>query len=317
MQEYWIIYNGKAGRATEFAEVLRTFGSESTRRIEMTRDLDLAATLQAAWQHGVRTVIAAGGDGTVNAIVNALMHLPSEQRPCLAVLPMGTANDFAGMLALPDTPPEFFELLETSQCIPIDVVRIRADGLEYYYANVAAGGNSVRVSEEMTDELKEQWGAFCYLRGSLQVLGDLQTYRVTVDLGGERLEDIGSWAVIVANGRTNAGRILVAPEASPIDGLLDVILIRDGTVADIVELASSALLGSYLECEQVIYRQVPYLKLHSEPGMRFTLDGEIVDEEPVEFEVMPRAISMVVGSQFLIEHGVLQASGDRSRPSSS
>ena len=309
MQKYLIIYNTKAGRAAEFAEVIRGFDTEAADCVEMTRELNLASTLQKARQQGVETVIAAGGDGTVNAIVNALMHLPAEQRPCLAILPMGTANDFASMLALPATASEFLELLETSQCIPVDVVRIRADGLEHYYANVAAGGNSVRVSEEMTDELKSQWGAFCYLRGSLQVLGDLDTYRVTVDLGGEQLQDIGTWAVIVANGRTNAGRILVAPEASPIDGLLDVILIRDGTVADIVELASNALLGSYLDCEQVIYRQVPFVKLHSEPGMRFTLDGEIVDEEPVEFEVMPRAISMMVGSSFLLEHEALQAQG--------
>ncbi len=305
MHKYLLIYNSRSGRAQQLSEFVRAFDPQELEQLEMTRELDLSEALSKAADSGVNTLVAAGGDGTVNALVNALMKLPAERRLKLAIFPMGTANDFAGTLCLPEQADEFVELLQTSQCIPVDVVQIRSAGFDRYYANVAAGGNSVRVSEEMTDELKANWGAFCYLRGSLQVLSDLDTYRITADCGGERLEDIGTWAVIVANGRTNAGRILVAPKASPVDGLLDVVVIRDGTVLDIVELVSNAVLGSYLDCEQVIYRQVPYLRLHSEPGMRFTIDGEIIDQEPVEFTVVPHAVEMYVGSNFLVEQEAL------------
>jgi diacylglycerol kinase (ATP) len=306
MHTQLIIHNARAGRVEEFAEVLSKFDSGTTQRLELTSELDLKLSIADARRQGTELVIAAGGDGTVNAVVNAMMHLPAGERPKLAILPMGTANDFAGLLDIPEAADEFVQMLNSSQCLPVDVVRIRSNGLEHYFANVAAGGNSVRVTEELTDEMKAQWGAFCYLRGSLQVLGDLHTYRLTIDLGQERLTDIGTWAVIVANGRTNAGRIVVAPDASPIDGLLDVILIRDGTVLDLVEIASNALWGSYLDCDQVVYRQVASVRLHSVPGMRFTMDGEIIDQEPVEFEVMPQAISMFVGSRFLMEHVSLQ-----------
>lgn len=217
-------------------------------------------------------------------------------------MPIGTANDFASTLTLPNDVATCVDLLTTSQHLPIDVVRIQAEGFERYYANIAAGGNSVRVAEEMTDELKSAWGAFCYLRGGLEVLNDLKSFRITADCGGEQLHDLDTWAVLVANGRTSAGRIAVAPEASLIDGLLDVVIIRDGSLGDVVEMVSSALLGSYLECEQVIYRQVPHLTLHSVPGMRFTVDGEVIDEEPVRFEAVPGAIEMYVGSEFLLEY---------------
>lgn len=300
MLKYLLIYNPRSGQAQLLSEFVQAFDPKELRQVEMTRELDLTHVLSQAAHSGIDTLVSAGGDGTVNALVNGLMKLPAEQRLKLAIFPMGTANDFAGTLGLPEQANEFVHLLKSSQTIPVDVVHIRATGFDRYYANVAAGGNSVRVSEEMTDELKANWGAFCYLRGSLQVLRDLDTYHITADCGGERLEDIGTWAVIVANGKTNAGGILVAPNASPTDGLLDVVIIRDGTVLDIVELVSSAVLGSYLDCEQVIYRQVPYLLLHSRPGMRFTMDGEIIAQEPVEFRVVPRAVEMYVGSNFLV-----------------
>jgi diacylglycerol kinase (ATP) len=294
-----LIWNGKAGKAQLIDQLRMKFDTATTRFVEMTRGLDLVAVIR---ESACEVVVAAGGDGTVNAVVNALMRIETSERPRLAVLPIGTANDFASTLALPDDIAECVDLLTTSQHLPVDVVRIEADGFERYYANIAAGGNSVRVAEEMTDELKSAWGAFCYLRGGLEVLSDLKSFRITADCGGELLHDLDTWAVLVANGRTSAGRIAVAPEASPIDGLLDVIIIRDGTALDIVEIVSNALLGSYLECEQVLFRQVPYLTLHSVPGMRFTLDGEVVDQEPVRFEIEAGAIEMYFGSEFLLAH---------------
>lgn len=310
-----LVWNGNSGKSAVNEEVLDAIrSSDSTSTVELKRGVDLQAELTRAVEQGCKTVIVAGGDGTVNAAVNALMKLETPRRPHMAILPSGTANDFAGTLGIPDALDEAVDLLDTTQVVPVDVVRIRAQGFERYYANIAAGGNSVRVSEEMTNEMKETWGAFCYLRGGLEVLGDLESFQVTAQVDDEKFEDIGTWAVLIANGRTNAGRIMVAPKASPVDGLLDVIVIRDGSVLDIVDIVSRALWGSYLESEQVIYRQAKRLQLHSVPGMRFTIDGEVVDQEPVEFEVVPGAISMYVGSQFLVEHSHLLLDQSSAQP---
>ncbi len=293
-----LIWNDGSGKAEANRQVFVQAQADNDTQIhEMTRDGDLKACITQAVEEGCEVIMAAGGDGTVNAVVNAMMFIEESRRPRLAILPLGTANDFAATLTLPDDISQTFELSYTDQTLPIDVVKIHAHNFQRYFANIAAGGNSVRVSEELTDDMKARWGAFCYLRGGVPLLADLQTFHITAQCDSEKFSAIDSWAVLVANGKTNAGRIVVAPNASPNDGLLEVIIIRDGTVLDIVDIISHALLGSYLECEQVIYRQVRRLQLHSEPSMRFTIDGEVIEEEPVEFEVVPGAVCMFVGDE--------------------
>lgn len=294
-----VVYNQASGRSEQNADRLSVFQTEGSRLVEFSRQTCLKEVIQNAVNDGFETVIAAGGDGTVNAVVNALMSVDAATRPAMAILPLGTANDFASTLGIALDIDIAISQLNPANCIPIDVVRISADGFERYYANVAAGGNSVRVTEEMTAEMKTRWGAFCYLRGAIPVLADLQSYHIELECDGEILEGQDSWAVLVANGRTNAGGIVVAPSASPHDGLMDVIVIRNGTVLDIMAIVGNAILGDYLASEQVIHRQVKQLKLRSEPGMRFSLDGEVIDEEPVEFNLVPGAIRMFVGDTFM------------------
>jgi diacylglycerol kinase (ATP) len=293
-----VVCNRHSGRFDEDAEYWDTFRKSGARIVEFDRETILIDVIVEALQSGLNTVVAAGGDGTVNAVVNALMSIEHGRRPRMAILPLGTANDFAGTLCLPDNINDAISLIEHSRCVAIDVVRIRSDEFERHYANVAAGGNSVRVTEEITSEMKARWGAFCYLRGALTVLADLEIYQVDAVLDEERIQQLGTWAILVANGKTNAGRILVAPEASPTDGLMDVILIRDGSVMDMIDIVGNAVLGSYLESGQVIHRQVKHFQLDSTPGMRFTVDGEVIDKEPVTFDVVPAAIEMYVGTDF-------------------
>lgn len=292
-----LVWNGGSGKSSAVDQLQELIATTETKCVEITEDLDLSELIASEVRAGCDTLIAAGGDGTVNAVVNALMSLNAADRPKLGILPLGTANDFAGTLAIPDDLASAWQLCEGDGHTPVDVVRMTSGEFERYYANVAAGGNSVRVSEELTDEIKANWGAFCYIRGAVGVLGDMQTFHITVDCDGEVIE-LDSWAVLVANGKTNAGRIMVAPLASPNDGLLDVILIRDGNILDMIEIVSKTLLSNFLECEQVIFRHVKRLKLHSTPAMRFTIDGEVIDEEPVCFEVVPQAIRMFVGPEF-------------------
>lgn len=293
-----VVCNRASGSFDDTAEHWDALRTLDARIVEIDRETDLVGLIEEALQTGFNTVVAAGGDGTVNAVVNAVMAMNAGQRPRMAILPLGTANDFAGTLCIPDNINEAVELLRHGRCLPIDVIRIRAEGFEMHYANVAAGGNSVRVTEEITSEMKSRWGAFCYLRGALTVLTDLESYRIDVALDDEYIEQMDTWAVLVANGKTNAGRIVVAPGASPVDGLMDVILIRDGSVLDMMDIVGNAMLGNYLESEQVIHRQVKHLQLDSRPDMRFTVDGEVIDQQPVVFDVVPAAIEMFIGDDF-------------------
>lgn len=294
MSSFIVIWNSGSGGVDKIVELRNLFADWDTNWIDLDQTDDLVGAVRTATNERESTVIAAGGDGTVNATVNALMAIEPESRPSMGIVPLGTANDFAGTLGIPDDIAEAVALFQHPP-IGIDVVKMSAVSFERFYANMAAGGNCVRVSEAMTDEIKSRWGAFSYMRGAVDVLPDMQVYRTQIDCDGERFIDLASWAILVANGKTNAGRIEVAPQASPKDGLFDVIVIRDGTVSDMVEIVANNLLGHFLESDQVIFRQARVLQLQSDPPMRFTIDGEVVDQEPVRFEVVPAAIAMHTG----------------------
>jgi diacylglycerol kinase (ATP) len=290
-----LFWNRGSGKSQSIEELRAALQALPTTWIELTEDVNLQSEIEIALENGCDTVIAAGGDGTVNAVINALMKVEADRRPALAIMPLGTANDFAGTLAIPDSVEQAAALLWTVRPRAVDVVRITGDGCDRFFANVAAGGNCVRVSEQLTDELKNRWGPLSYVRGSIGVLADMHTYRITASIDGEEFDGLDCWAVLVANGRTNAGRIEVAPEASPSDGMLDVVMIKDGGVMDMIEIVAGNLTGNFLECDQVIFRQAKQLRLQSDPPMRFTLDGEVIDGEPFEFNVVAGAIRMFVG----------------------
>lgn len=286
---YWNPRSGRAKQIDALREALnRDYQADW---IELDEELDLPKDLQRQAAKGIQSVVAAGGDGTINAVVNGLMNVEPDQRPALGIIPIGTANDFAVNLQIPNDPIEAAKRLSTP-ARPVDIVEICGKDLKLHYANVAAGGNCVRVSESMTEEIKQTWGAFSYLRGAIHVLADMATYKVTATCDDEVIEDLTTWAILVANGRTNAGHIEVAPRASVADGLIDVIMVRDGTVADMLEIAAANLLGDFLKHDQIIFRQVKQLTLHSDPPMRFTIDGEVIDKEPVQFRVLAGAIQM-------------------------
>lgn len=292
-----IVSNSGSGRSEQLNELKIILQGQPTHWIDLSETKNLCHSIQRMVDNGSDTIIAAGGDGTVNATVNALMSIEAQLRPSLGIIPLGTANDFAGTLNIPDDLDSAAAKLWEPP-IPVDVVRVEGKHLHRYFANMAAGGNCVRVSEALTDELKARWGAFSYMRGAVEVLPDMTSYHVDVICDDEHLHQLPLWAVLVANGKTNAGKIEVAPRASVYDGLMDVILIRDGSIGDMVEIIANNLMGSFLESEQVIFRQVRSLDIHSVPPMRFTIDGEVVDQKPIRFQVIPQAIRMHSGDIF-------------------
>ena len=281
---------GSVGNVDELAEKLRLINDAELR--VTTKQGDAENFSREAADHGFDLIVAAGGDGTLNAVINGLGERISDVS--VGLVPLGTGNDFARSLNLPKDIDTSIELIERRQTRQIDAVRVTSDCTRYF-VNVSGGGFSGIVDEKLTPEMKTTWGPLAYLRGAAEALPELCAYRTEMLLNDSEQIAMNLYNVIVANGRYVAGGIPIAPEAVIDDGLLDIILIPERPAAHIALLMGQILLGEHLTNEALVFRRAAKLAVNSHPGMWFNVDGELVGNEPAVFEVMPRALRFVVG----------------------
>lgn len=292
-----VIWNPNAGstsQAEEIRERIRT--SPGIEVYEPTSPTDAQAKVRIECERGTKFVIAAGGDGTVNSVINGLSNAPSNV--IMGVLPLGTANDWCASLAIPSDLNAAWEIIEKRLVTPLDIVELRTPTETTRFANIATGGNSHRVTEAITPELKQRWGAMCYIRGAVGILNDLESFETSISFDGGSLEEFSVWNLIVANGRTSAGRIEVAPRARLDDGLMDVVIIQSGTIVNLADLSIRYIFADYIESNQVVYRQARQITLNSKPYINFSIDGDLVERQPISFTCLPAALKVIVGTEF-------------------
>lgn len=300
-----VILNPNAGSADEAEALVEAIRADeaagvATFTVRETERAEHARTLAAeAVAGGFGLVVAAGGDGTVNEVINGLAV--DFRAAALAVVPLGTGNDLARTLALPEGPAEALRLATRGAQRRLDLVRVTSPSGTLYGINVCAGGFTGEVKEEMTDELKQRWGPFSYLIGAAKALPDLADYETRLAWDDGPAERIDALNVVVANGRTAAGGRAVAPRANPEDGLLDVIVVRNGSALNLATLAAAFLAGDYLESEHVLFRRARRVRVEARPEMWFNVDGELLTRAPATFEVVPQALAVVVGPQYAPE----------------
>jgi diacylglycerol kinase (ATP) len=236
-------------------------------------------------------VIVAGGDGTLNEVVNGLGERASRMR--IGILPRGTGNDFARTLGLPASIEENIDIIRSGKTKQIDLVRVKSKRSRYF-VNVSAGGFSGIVDEKITRQIKRTWGPLAYIRGAAAALPKLHAYKTDIVLNdGERLS-AELYNVVVANGRFVAGGLPIAPSADPSDGLLEVVLIPKLNAPEMALLAAEIVLGKHLSSNATICRRATKIVVRSRPGMCFNVDGELVGNAPATFQVLPSALTFIV-----------------------
>jgi diacylglycerol kinase (ATP) len=238
-------------------------------------------------------VVSAGGDGTLNEVVNGLAR--GGCNAALGVLPLGTGNDFARTLEVPPDLETAIEQTMAGKTRAIDLVRVTSDRIRYF-VNVSSGGFSGVVNEKITPEMKRTWGPLAYLRSAAAAFSELRGYTTKVGLDDAEAFELDLYNVVIANGRYVAGGIPVAPEADLADGLLDIVLISERGPAELAILAAQILLGKHLSADGIIFRRAKKVAISSRPGMWFNVDGELIGNEPATFELLPQALRCVVGA---------------------
>ena len=253
------------------------------------------------WRNGLLIVV--GGDGTISEVVNGLGRAGFPEAVTLAILPAGTGNDLAATLAIPDDPDEAEAVLRQNRVRNLDVVRVRSEGIgEQFFINVATGGMGAEVSGAADGEMKKRWGKLSYLRASLEVAREYEAKEVTLTLDGARRK-LRAVNLAIGNCRYTGSGWLAAPRANPEDGLLDLVVIEDVGVQEVLKLAPTVLADSdYLNKEGVFFARAKEIRVEASPGsLEFTVDGEVIGDEPVVFAVIPQALKVIVGPGYVPE----------------
>lgn len=244
-----------------------------------------------AAETGIELIVSAGGDGTLNEVVNGI----AESETAIALIPLGTGNDFARSIHIPDVDTAFAQI-ESANFRAIDLVRVTSDAVRHF-VNVSSGGFSGLVDENLTPEMKQTWGPLAYLRSAAAAFSDLRAYRTEIVLDETQKLEEELYNVIIANGSYVAGGIPIAPSADLSDGLLDIVLLRASSNAALAIVVPQILLGKHLDSDAVVFVRAKRVSLQSKPGMWFNVDGELVGNQPATFEVLPRALRCIVGPE--------------------
>lgn len=253
------------------------------------------------WREGL--LIVAGGDGTINDAVNGLGKAGFPEGVTLGILPSGTGNDLAATLCVPSDPTGAKDVIRQGRVRTLDVARVRSDGVgERFFVNVATGGLGAEISQSNVAEFKERWGKLSYFRASLEVAKDFDVKELDLYLDGS-LKKVRAVNVVIGNCRFAGGGWLAAPKANPEDGLLDVVVIEKLGLADLLQLAPASMArADYVGKEGVFSTRAQEIRIETRPpGLDFTVDGEVVGNEPARFSVVPGALKVIVGPDYVPE----------------
>jgi diacylglycerol kinase (ATP) len=289
-----IIFNPVAGSVGDIQLRLEQLRRLNAKEVRITQYAGEAQTLaRAAIRAGSDYIIAVGGDGTLNEVINGIATSRRASQVYVGVVPVGTANDFARSIGLIGDIDANIDTLRTRKTMTIDLVRM-ISGRTRYFVNVSAGGFSGVVDEKLTPEIKAAWGPLAYLRSAAAALPEVQAYRTTMIFDDTEELVIDLYNVVVANGQFVGSGLPIAPQAKLSDGLLDVVLVPKRPATEMALLAAEMLLGKHISGNAVPFRRAKKIAVRSRPGMSFNADGELVGNQPAVFQIIPHALDFVV-----------------------
>jgi lipid kinase YegS len=252
---------------------------------------DKPRVVKEALDAGATRIVAGGGDGTINAVANALVGKGKKApRADLGVLPLGTANDFANGLALPvNDLGRCLEIACTGKPKKIDVGQ--ANG--HNFINVTSGGFGAEITATTSVEMKKKLGGGAYTIMGIIKAFDLEPYECRLLIPGEEPVEGAMLFMAVGNSRLAGGGFEVAPRAVLDDGLLDLTAVLHGSGVDLARLAKEIETPDAPGNRILFYRQLSEFTIESDRDLHFNLDGEPRLTRSMRFSVLPQHLGVV------------------------
>lgn len=273
-------------RARSFESALRALGLEVA--YEEPDGLERLDQTVRTLGSEVDRIVIAGGDGSIAAALPALLAVAKP----LAIIPSGTANDLARNLSLPEALAEQLLLVAEGKAVAIDLGSVNGRP----YLNAASVGLGAAVAALHQGWSKKFLGVLNYPRVLYLAYRRVHPFQVDITCDGERHS--GRFVhVAIVNGRFHGGGLEPRPSGSIADGVLDLYALRDGTAFRLMQLLASLRLEGVTH-EGVFRLQGRTFKIETRRPHRVNVDGEIAAETPIEVELLPKALRVVVPQSF-------------------
>ncbi len=291
-----VIFNpaAKGHKAERFRRCLAAIATEC----ELQRTAapgDARRLAAAAIQEGHDTIIAAGGDGTLNEVLNGMGDVADGfARARLGVLPFGTINVFAREIGLPPNPDAVWPILQRGNERRIDLPRIEAgdpgNRSRTYFAQLAGAGLDARAIQLVDWPLKKMIGPLAYVVAGLKAMTEKQA-RLTISDG---TRTITGQLVLVGNGSRYGGPFRIFPEAEVTDGWLHVCVFPRVDWLTLIRCGLALLSTGKLPRRSVVRLRAKSFTLIGQPATFFEADGELGGPLPARFNVQPAGLRLLV-----------------------
>ncbi|MGF0046494.1 diacylglycerol kinase family lipid kinase [Streptococcus hyointestinalis] len=303
-----LIYNPTSGQELmkrhvgEVLDILEGFGYESS-AFQTTPEKNSARNeAERAAKAGFDLVIAAGGDGTINEVVNGIA--PLKHRPKMAIIPTGTTNDFARALKIPrGNPVAAAKVIGKNQMVKMDIARARNDT---YFINIAAAGSLTELTYSVPSQLKTTFGYLAYLAKGAELLPQVSKVPVKIT-HDEGVFDGEASMIFAAITNSVGGFEQIAPDAKLDDGLFTLIIVKTANLLHLLSLIRLLLSGKHIYDKRIEYIKTSKIVIEpqSDKRMMINLDGEYGGDAPITLTNLKNHITFFADTDEISDDALL------------
>ena len=303
-----LIYNPTSGQELmkchvgEVLDILEGFGYESS-AFQTTPEKNSARNeAERAAKAGFDLVIAAGGDGTINEVVNGIA--PLKHRPKMAIIPTGTTNDFARALKIPrGNPVAAAKVIGKNQMVKMDIGRARNDT---YFINIAAAGSLTELTYSVPSQLKTTFGYLAYLAKGAELLPQVSKVPVKIT-HDEGVFDGEASMIFAAITNSVGGFEQIAPDAKLDDGLFTLIIVKTANLLHLLSLIRLLLSGKHIYDKRIEYIKTSKIVIEpqSDKRMMINLDGEYCGDAPITLTNLKNHITFFADTDEISDYALL------------
>lgn len=283
------VVNPASGRGAAKAKWARISRRLDNARVLTTRQRgDGTALAREAVRLGAEVVVACGGDGTVSEVAAGI----ADSEAVLAVIPLGTGNDFSRRLGHGTNADAALATLDHGKISPLGAIRWTCGGREGLAVNICGCGFDAVVAERINRSGRMLKGTTAYIVAVLDTLRTFRSVNLRLTIDGETL-DTDAMLCAVANAVSYGGGMKVAPNARIDDGWLDMVVVKGVSKFEFLRAFPRVFSGSHLDHPRVISRQARRVRIEAAESVPCLSDGELVGRTPIEFEIVPGLLQVL------------------------